>query len=177
MLDEPINLEAPQTEWTGIFERERVDLMRALGVERALVTHIGSTAVSGLIAKPIIDIMIGSVVEPCLDAWTEALLDRGYEAMGEAGIPGRWYFRQRAAPLRNVHVVRLGGTHWVHNLAFRDYLRSTPEACARYVAAKQQAIASGATSLVAYSRAKRPIVEALLAEALSVRPTLGKDAG
>lgn len=171
MLDEPIVLEAPRSEWPADFERERTELMRALDVAQALVEHIGSTAVSGLVAKPIIDIMVGSVGEPCPDAWTQALTARGYEAIGEAGIPGRWYFRQRGAPFRNVHVVRVGGAHWVHNLAFRDYLRSSPDACARYGAAKQSAVASGATSLVAYSRTKRAVVEALLAEALSTKAT------
>lgn len=170
MLDEPIHLDAPRPEWAALFERERARLVEALGVPPGLVEHIGSTAVMGLVAKPIIDIMVGSLVEPCPDAWTAALADLGYEAMGEAGIPGRWYFRHRVVPFRNAHVVRVGGSHWVKNLAFRDYLRRSPAACRRYAAAKETVVASGATSLVAYSRAKRAIVETLLAEALAVGP-------
>ena len=69
-------------------------------------------------------------------------------------------------PFRNAHIVEQGGAHWVRNLAFRDYLRRSPEAARRYEAAKRAAVLAGATTLVAYSRAKASIVEELLAQAL-----------
>jgi GrpB-like predicted nucleotidyltransferase (UPF0157 family) len=169
VLDEPIHLEAYRAEWPVVFETERNRIVEALGVPLAVVQHIGSTAVVGLGGKPVLDILIGTSIVPCPAPWTASLERLGYDAMGEAGIPGRWYFRHRVAPFRNAHVVELGGSHWIRNLAFRDYLQSSPGACLRYMGAKQLAVANGATSLVAYTRAKRSIIETLLAEALSVR--------
>jgi GrpB-like predicted nucleotidyltransferase (UPF0157 family) len=166
MLDEPIHLEPHQTNWEAEFRYERNRIAASLGVSSVAIEHIGSTAVSSILAKPIIDIMIGAERVPPPDKWSEALAGLGYEALGEAGVPGRWYFRLRTVPFRNAHVVEQGGTHWVHNLAFRDYLRRSSEAARRYELAKRAAVTAGATTLVAYSRAKRSIVEDLLAEAL-----------
>ena len=167
MLDEPIRLEAYRADWLATFETERERIAEALRVPPNSVEHIGSTAVVGLTAKPIVDIMIGSPGVPCPERWTAALANLGYEAMGEAGVPGRWYFRYRVPPFRNAHVVELHGLHWSNNLALREYLRKSPDACRRYLEAKRQAVTMGATTLVAYSRAKRLMGETLLAEALS----------
>jgi GrpB-like predicted nucleotidyltransferase (UPF0157 family) len=167
VLDEPIHLEPYRPEWPVVFEAERQRIVEALGVLPEVVQHIGSTAVVGLGGKPVLDILIGASGVPCPDTWTATLERLRYEAMGEAGIPGRWYFRHRVPPFRNAHVVELGGPHWMTNLALRDYLRISPDACARYMEAKRLAVADGATSLIAYTRAKRPMIETLLTEALS----------
>lgn len=168
MLDEPIRLEPYQPAWEELFRIERERVATSLGIPVAVVEHIGSTAVPGLSAKPIIDIMIGSERVPPPVAWSEILATLGYEALGEAGVPERWYFRLRATPFRNVHVVEQDGAHWVKNLAFRNYLRRSPEAAREYESAKHAAIMAGATTLVAYSRAKRAVVEDLLNRALKV---------
>ena len=168
-LDEPIHLEPYQSDWVAAFLSERSRISDCLGVGPAVIEHIGSTAVAGLSAKPIIDIMIGAQSVPPPETWFEAMVGLGYESLGEAGVPGRWYFRLRTFPSRNVHIVEHGGVHWVHNLAFCDYLRRSPEAAQRYEAAKRAVVLGGATTLVAYSRAKRPIIEELLATALKAK--------
>jgi hypothetical protein len=112
MLDEPICLEPYREDWPEIFEAERKRLVQALGIHPTAVEHTGSTAVVGLTAKPILDIMVGSSTVPCPEAWSVTLAHLGYESMGEAGVPGRWYFRHRVPPFRNAHVVELNGSHW-----------------------------------------------------------------
>ena len=166
MLDEPIHLEPYQPGWEEQFLIERSRLATSLRIQAAAIEHIGSTAVPGLSAKPIVDIMIGAEQVPPPVAWSEVLATLGYEALGEAGVPGRWYFRLRAMPFRNAHVVAGDGAHWVNNLAFRDYLRRTPDAAREYEMAKRAAIMAGATTLLAYSRAKSAVVEDLLNRAL-----------
>ena len=173
MLDEPIQLNTYDPSWPASFEAERARIVEALGLDPVAVQHIGSTAIQGMTAKPIIDIMIGVPVTPPPVSWVESLAALGYEAMGEAGVPGRWYFRLRVGPFRNAHVVERDGAHWVHNLAFRDYLRDSPLAAQRYEAAKRAAVATGAVHLVAYSRAKRSTVEHLLREALGHKGITG----
>jgi GrpB-like predicted nucleotidyltransferase (UPF0157 family) len=177
MLDEPIHLEPHRPEWLTAFEAERDRIAEALGVASTVVQHIGSTAVVGLDAKPIIDIMIGSSRVPPPEPWTAGLAKLGYQPMGEAGVPGRWYFRLRVPPCRNVHLVQLDGSHWIGNLALRNYLQVSPDACRRYCEVKRTVVAGGATSLIEYSRAKRAIVETLLGEALSTTHSTNQSAG
>ncbi len=92
---------------------------------------------------------------------SEELIHLGYEALGEAGVPGRFYFRRREAVSFNVHVVEREGTHWKSNLALRDYLRRYPEEVSRYEDAKVAAVLSGASSLLKYSEAKAVIITEL----------------
>jgi GrpB-like predicted nucleotidyltransferase (UPF0157 family) len=166
VLDEPIHLEPYQHEWVEAFRLEQKRLATNLGVGIVAIEHIGSTGVPGLSGKPIIDIMIGAQRLPPPDDWSEALINLGYEALGEAGVPGRLYFRLRTRPVCNVHLVEQNGTHWVNNLAFRDYLRQSPGAARQYEMVKYAAVDGGATTLVAYSLAKSSVVEALLTRAL-----------
>jgi GrpB-like predicted nucleotidyltransferase (UPF0157 family) len=111
VLDEPIHLGPYQNEWVGAFRLEQKRLATTLGVGLVAIEHIGSTAVPGLSGKPIIDIMIGAQHLPPPDAWSEALISLGYEALGEVGVPGRLYFhfRLRTRPVCNVHLVEQNG--------------------------------------------------------------------
>jgi GrpB-like predicted nucleotidyltransferase (UPF0157 family) len=66
----------------------------------------------------------------------------------------------------NLHLVARGKSHWVRNLALRDYLRANADARERYAQAKRYAVASGANRLLAHSAAKSPVLESLPREAL-----------
>ena len=90
----------------------------------------------------------------------------GYEDLGDAGVPGRVYFRKRTA-LRafNLALVEEDGPLWRDNLAVRDYLRAHPDEAAAYAAAKRAAIAGGATTLLAYSAAKANVLATLVEKA------------
>jgi len=87
--------------------------------------------VPNLIAKPIIDLMLGVNDYPAAFL-RPALLALGYESLGEAGIAGREYFRCRSGINCNLHVVLTDGSHWRNNLALRKYLRNNEGA--RYCA-------------------------------------------
>jgi GrpB-like predicted nucleotidyltransferase (UPF0157 family) len=92
----------------------------------------------------------------------EALQTLGYVDLGEAGVPGRRYFRRRQPPPAvNVHVTAPGNAIWSDNLVLRDYLRSHPDAAADYGAAKASAAEKHPT-LLAYSAAKADLIERLL---------------
>jgi GrpB-like predicted nucleotidyltransferase (UPF0157 family) len=108
--------------WPTRFEAYRDELLEAGGPWLEVVHHIGSTSVPGLGAKPVIDIMPGlrryedglQLVEP--------LQARGYEYLGEYGLPGRHFFRRMKDS--HVHVYTVGQGQWHDQLAFRDYLRA-----------------------------------------------------
>jgi GrpB-like predicted nucleotidyltransferase (UPF0157 family) len=162
-VDEPVHLHESTDAWRRTFAAER---QRILGGLQLPLEHIGSTAVPGLLAKPIIDIQIGAPSYPPPEELVRALQCLGYESLGESGVPGRLYFRRRDQAAFNVHVVLHGGGHWCNNLALRDYLRRSSAARDTYARAKQDAIARAAGGLLAYSAAKADAVASLLAQAL-----------
>lgn len=164
-VDEPVEVVEASPEWPQLFAAEADVICRALGTRA--VEHIGSTAVPGLAAKPVIDIQVGVAGPPDAGVVSGPLAEFGYEGFGEAGVPGRLYFRRRGAVACNVHVVELGGGLWTANLAVRDYLREHPSEAAEYAARKRQAVAAGATTLLAYSDHKAGFVEQLVRRALA----------
>jgi GrpB-like predicted nucleotidyltransferase (UPF0157 family) len=167
-LDEPVEITAYDPHYEGRFRAERDRLRIGLATASLKFEHIGSTAVPGLAGKPVVDLMLGA--PPAAWAALEELRARivalGYEDLGEAGVPGRIYFRRRTK-LRafNLALVEHDGAHWRDNVALRDYLRAHPEAVASYAEAKRAAVAGGATTLLAYSAGKAPIVATLVEKA------------
>lgn len=138
-IDEPVHLRPHDPAWPELFAHESTRILASVEPECA-VEHIGSTAVSGLDAKPIIDIMIGVSAFSPGHPIVAHLVEMGYESLGETGIPGRLYFRRRSvAQPFNVHVVQHDGLIWCDNVALRDYLLVNPEAARRYADAKRQA--------------------------------------
>jgi GrpB-like predicted nucleotidyltransferase (UPF0157 family) len=161
-LDEPVCLVPHDPSWTGIAAQEIARLSLTLEAAADTIQHIGSTAVTDLIAKPIIDLMIGVADYPPLPIVIERLHELDYKCLGEAGVPERLYFRRRGADSFNIHVVLLGGHHWLANLSFRELLRSEPAARQRYEGAKLDAIRAGHNMLLAYSKAKSAVTMELI---------------
>ncbi|WP_141432210.1 GrpB family protein [Bacillus sp. 03113] len=113
-----------QEQWSFMFEEEANHLHHLFGDEIIDIYHIGSTAVNGLKAKPIIDIM--PVVKDInkIDTFNMDMKSLGYEPKGENGIPNRRYF-QKGGDNRthHVHIYQEGDPNIERHLAFRDYLR------------------------------------------------------
>jgi GrpB-like predicted nucleotidyltransferase (UPF0157 family) len=93
-IDEPIYLSAYDPAWPKLFAAEARRILDGLSTNTD-IEHIGSTSVPGLLAKPIIDIMLGVECEEGLETVRRRLVALGYEDCGEAGVPGRSYFRRR----------------------------------------------------------------------------------
>jgi GrpB-like predicted nucleotidyltransferase (UPF0157 family) len=125
----------PDPSWPAAFEAAAAEVRAALGENLVQVHHIGSTAIPGIWAKPIIDQL--AVVRDLakLDEQSPRLVELGYEAMGEFGIPGRRYFRRDdAAGVRThqIHAFAAGSEHVLRHLAFRDFMRGHPALAAEY---------------------------------------------
>ncbi|MFC8094177.1 GrpB family protein [Streptomyces sp. NPDC057301] len=159
-LDEPIHVVAPDPAWGDQGRTLVHDISAALRGLPVDVAHIGSTAVPGLEAKPVLDVQVG-----CPTGRTEVAVARierlGFEWLGEAGVPGRQYLRRRTGLPANVHVIGRQGRLWADNLLFRDYLITHPDAVARYAAAKREA-ARRAPTLLAYSHLKAQVVAEIM---------------
>ncbi len=160
-LDEPIEVVPHDLGWIEDARRAADQLRAVVGHLASGVEHIGSTAVPGLAAKPIVDLAVA--VEPAhREEAVDALQRLGYVDLGEAGVSGRRYLRwRRSPPAVNVHLMAPGSALWIENLLLRDYLRSHPDAAADYAGAKLSA-ASLHPTLLAYSEAKADHVQHLL---------------
>jgi ribonuclease-3 len=157
LLDETVSLAPADPRWSELAAEEAARLRAAL--PDAEVEHIGSTAVPGLEAKPIIDLLVG------VRELANGVRLPDYEAMGEAGVAGRLYFRRRGPVSFNAQVVEHGSPLWHDALLLRDYLRAHPQESERYAEQKRRAIASGATTLLRYSDEKAAMVGELLERA------------
>ena len=150
--------------WPGRAAEEIRRIAGALGPVR--IEHIGSTAVPGLAAKPILDLMV-SVGELDL-SYVEPLQRWGYAFTPFADSPDRHFFGRPPERPRthHVHVVVAGGFEERRHLAFRDHLRAHPEAAAAYAAEKRRAAALHPTDIFGYMAAKDAFVQRLEAQAL-----------
>ena len=167
-LDEPIQLHTWKTAWREHAQKLITDLSDTLDVGDR-IEHIGSTAVEGMRAKPIIDLMIGALNAEEVEVLAKKLIIRGFDDLGEAGVPGRRALRLRKSEEVNIAIVRFGGEHWTNNIALRDFLRSHPEERDEYSTLKEDIVASGATQLLDYSDQKAEFLRNLLRKALKIR--------
>jgi GrpB-like predicted nucleotidyltransferase (UPF0157 family) len=167
VLDERITVCAADPAWPSWFQLEAARLRSAVPGDLVPdIQHIGSTAVPGLDAKPIVDLMVGIGELGRIADLVERLERLGYESLGEAGVAGRWALRKRdVAQSSNIAIVAHDGDWWKLNLAVRDFLRANAEAARNYASAKWHAVSNGADMLLAYSDAKRVVIERIAAEA------------
>ncbi|MCU6792493.1 GrpB family protein [Paenibacillus sp. WQ 127069] len=164
-IDEPINVVPYNEQWTVLFENEK-SILSIIFKETALeIQHFGSTSVPGMLAKPIIDILIG-VRTLELDSSTTVTLEQiGYEGFGESGVKGRLYFRKRKEHAYNLAIVVWNGEQWVNNILIRNYLRKNPDIAKQYSDRKLSSLNKGITTLLAYSDEKADYVYSLLERA------------
>lgn len=143
--------------WELAFIEERRRLARVLGEVAKGIEHCGSTAVPGMRAKPILDILVG--VSP-LDDWAKCedpLESLGYDYAANAGVPGHHIFgRGRDSTERThlVHVVEYLGEEWCDNLALRDALRRDASLRGTYLQVKERAAAASPEGRVRYNELK-----------------------
>lgn len=154
--------------WPEAFKSESAQIQRILGDNLLQVFHIGSTSVSGLRAKPIIDMMpvVRSLAR--VDACTAAFESIGYEVMGEFGMPGRRYMRKGGDNrTHQVHTFQYDNTaDIVRHLAFRDYLRCHPDICSEYGKLKSELARQYPSDIGAYGDGKEDFVKQVERDAL-----------
>lgn len=166
-IDEKIHIENYNPEWPILYETEKETLERTFKDLIKGIEHFGSTAVPKLKTKPIIDILIGlnslDLDEKTLLKFTEL----GYEYLGEAGVPGRLYFRKRREHSYNLALVIYESELWNNNIIIRDYLRTHPDEAKKYGAIKSEIISKGINTLLEYSDRKNAYILELLNKAKS----------
>jgi GrpB-like predicted nucleotidyltransferase (UPF0157 family) len=158
--------------WSERFDLLRSRIAPALGPLAAAIEHVGSTAVAGLAAKPIIDIDVLLRGRDDLGAAIKELHWLGYRHRGDLGIPGRESFRAPPDDFPHHLYLCLPQYHeFDRHIAFRDYLRTHPDDVVAYGRLKRQLAAQHRASREAYTQAKSAFVEFILQRANSDRGT------
>jgi GrpB-like predicted nucleotidyltransferase (UPF0157 family) len=155
--------------WKTAFEGEARLISGPFGEGAITLHHIGSTAIPGILAKPIID-LLGIVSDlDKMDTHSGTMETLGYEVMGAYGIEGRRYFRKNDSlgqRTHHLHVFANGSAHIERHLAFRDYLRSHPDVAADYSNLKASLTNGDAPSWESYMDGKDPFISVVENDAL-----------
>jgi len=174
--DDAVEIAEYDPAWPALYERERDLIAGALDDLVVAIEHVGSTAVSGLGAKPIIDMMIGVRALVDGERCVRRLEELGYEYKGEFGIPGRLYFRKIVEGKRRyqIHMVEAGSDFWERHLLFRDYLREHPEEAHDYYELKVRLAAEFGTDREGYTEAKTEFIRSMEAKARGTPSAMGQ---
>ena len=164
----PVIIVPYDPDWPRRFAAERTLLSDVIGRWLAgSIEHIGSTAIPGLAAKPVIDIMAG--VES-LDASRPALpiLERYEYCYAPYRAEVMHWLCKPSPALRthHLHLVPVGSSLWSEQLAFRDYLRAHPDVALEYAALKGRLAEEYRFDREAYTAAKSPFVSEVIRKAL-----------
>jgi len=159
--DAPIEVVPYRPDWPALFQAERDVLVAALAPWLvAPIEHIGSTAVPGLAAKPLIDIMAPVATLDGSAAAIDAARAVGYHFHPYMPETMHWFCKPSPAHrTHHLHLVPLGSPRWVRTLAFRDSLRSNPSLAAEYEALKFELAERYRDDREAYTQAKSGFVE------------------
>lgn len=168
-MDE-VNIVEYDPRWATLFAEEAERIWQALGNDLVgEIEHIGSTAVPGMAAKPVIDIMVG--VGSLVDAKSAilALESLGYVYWHEDPRPGRMFFVKGMRPYgkqrtHHIHIVEIDSEFWGRKL-FCDYLRKHPEEARRYETLKRDLAASFRSDREAYTNGKNDYIRAVMVKA------------
>ncbi len=156
----------PDPRWAVQFEALAKRLRGALADLPVKLEHVGSTAVPGMAAKPIIDIDVVMLSGADLATVIARLKQVGYRHKGMRGVAGREAFDPPPdCPAHHLYAVVAGSTAHLDHVLFRDLLRHRPDLAARYEAVKRANAARLPGDHAGYTDAKTDVVVELLAVA------------
>lgn len=161
-----IRLTEYRKDWSEIFQVEAEFLKTIFGDEIISFEHFGSTAVYGMKAKPVIDMMCIVKDIKKVDLYNKQMANLDYDVVGEWGITGRRLFRKGGENRsHHVHFYQLDNPEIKRHLIFRDYLKSHPSEAANYSRFKEE-LAQRYDTTSQYSTAKKEFVSEMEQKAL-----------
>ncbi|MGT2754965.1 GrpB family protein [Streptococcus ovis] len=151
-----------QSSWKEDFLQLKQMIDALVGPWILSIEHVGSTAVEGLSAKPIIDIDVVMSDEAALGQIVQKLAEVGYQHEGNLGIEGREAFRYEPRtdwPLHHLYVCSPDSQELHRHLTFRNYLRMHPEAVKEYSLVKERAATQFPSDIDGYMASKASCIE------------------
>ena len=163
---------APYTsEWARAFAREREVLRSEISDHVVAIEHVGSTAIPGMVAKPIIDIAVAVQRLEDLKECVQPLEEADYEYRGEL-TPGDHLFVKGDPSSRTVHlhIAEYGGRVWEDYLLFRDHLCMHRNVAEEYASLKRELAERYKDDRDSYTRGKALFIESVLMAARQPTP-------
>jgi GrpB-like predicted nucleotidyltransferase (UPF0157 family) len=159
----PVIIHDYDPRWPELFETLRSRIAGALGSMAAAIEHVGSTAVPGLAAKPIIDMDVLLKSDADFPLVIAKLASIGYEHEGDLGIAGREAFRSPPKTCEHhLYVCGPGSSAYAQHIAFRDYLRTHPQDADAYAELKRKLAGKFLDNRDAYTQAKSGFIVEIL---------------
>ena len=154
-------------QWKQDFQKIKEEIQCALGQMAISIEHVGSTSVQGLSAKPIIDIDVVIEDSSVLPSVLASLAEIGYQHEGDLGIAGREAFRYEGKDHLQEHhlyVCPKDSPELKRHIAFRDYLRTHPDAVQEYSRIKEEGAKTYPHDIEKYIEYKTHFIERIYSE-------------
>ncbi len=170
-MNEPIIIEEFDPNWEIKYKDAKNRILEKIGQFVIAIEHIGSTAISGLASKPIIDILIGLHSLDDAKKCIPLIIDLGYEYIPEHErvLPERRYFRKPKKGFGkrefHLHMVEFNSDFWTKQILFRDYIKTHPEALIEYEKLKQNLAEKYRDNRQAYTDGKDEFIQKILEKA------------
>lgn len=148
--------------WAELFRIEAAELRHALGASALDVQHVGSTAVPGLVAKPILDIAVAIRTYAIVPSCATALARLGYHYAHWVDLENDHTFEKGVERTHHVHLVEHASRQWSDYLRFRDALRANAQLAQDYERMKVELGARFCSDRTAYTRAKADFIRHVL---------------
>jgi GrpB-like predicted nucleotidyltransferase (UPF0157 family) len=165
-IKEQIEIQPYDLEWIDRFTHERTRLLKLFPKVFQGIEHIGSTAVPGLAAKPVIDMLGGVASMGVADELLNPLCRAGYDTSKEFNATlkdQRWLMRHKNGKrTHHLHLVVHGDREWQRMLAFRDALRADQGLAARYEKLKRNLAEQHGDNREAYTAAKADFIKSVV---------------
>jgi len=173
----PVTIVEYDTEWPSLYEKEKGEIIGAIGRIVRSIEHIGSTSVPGLAAKPIVDIMAGVDSEAEADRCVAILADIGYDDVTSQPENPDWYYclgKRLDRIYCHLHLVRQESAFLEDHLLFRDYLKESPRTAREYHELKKELAAKYKYDRLGYNLAKTDFIRSIVEMARKKRDSMLK---
>lgn len=149
--------------WAAMFQLEEERLQNILGDQIVNIHHIGSTAIPGIYAEPIIDILVEVKDIGKVDEYNPGMKQLGYIAKGEFGVAGRRFFIKGTEEERThyVQIFEVGDVEVGRRVNFRDYLKQHPDVAVEYSKLKMKLADQYPNDMDAYTLEKNTYIAEL----------------
>jgi len=164
LMSGTVKIEEYNPEWKDGFLKEETLLKKQLQDFDVDIQHVGSTSIVGCYAKPIIDIAIGVESLEYGEQLISVLCNIGYVYNGDAGIPGRHFFKKKDGELSThfIHLEPINEKLWNNHIWFRDYLNKQPQIIIEYSNLKKCLEKDFSENRNEYAIRKNPFIEKVL---------------
>jgi GrpB-like predicted nucleotidyltransferase (UPF0157 family) len=157
--------------WPRIYEEESIRIRGSVGGIIRSIEHVGSTSVPGLLAKPLIDIIVGVDGRDDAERCRVLLQPLGYNDASTGDNPDWFYCLAKTThvPGFHLHLVREGSTHHLKHILFREWLRTHPADAEAYRELKINLAEKNRNDRVAYTNGKADFINEIVEKAKKTR--------